>query len=161
MPTQAGFAIFLTAIGDCAVAWAEAGLAGVWLPETRSSGLRGRIARRLPLAREAQPTVEVAANIEAIRSLLAGAPVDLRLVRLDLSAVAPFNRRVYEVARGIAPGRVLTYGAVAARVGPDATARAVGQALGENQFPIASYPATASSPPTVASAAFPRRVAPR
>jgi O-6-methylguanine DNA methyltransferase len=40
------------------------------------------------------------------------------------------------VTRTIAPGRVLTYGEVAARVGVDATARAVGQSLGRNAMPI-------------------------
>jgi methylated-DNA-[protein]-cysteine S-methyltransferase len=38
--------------------------------------------------------------------------------------------------RAIAPGRVVTYGALAARVGGGASARAVGQSLGRNPFPI-------------------------
>ena len=45
-------------------------------------------------------------------------------------------RRVYAVTRTIAPGRVLSYGELARLVGGDATARAVGQALGANPFPI-------------------------
>ncbi|MEP6738984.1 MAG: methylated-DNA--[protein]-cysteine S-methyltransferase [Caldimonas sp.] len=136
MSTQTSFAVFSTAIGDCAVAWTDAGLVGVWLPQTRRGDLRGRIARRHASAREALPSDEIARAIEAIRALLAGAPIDLRDVRVDMASVPPFNRRVYEVARTIAPGYVLTYGAVAARVGPDASARAVGEALGENRFPI-------------------------
>ena len=47
-----------------------------------------------------------------------------------------FNLRVYELARGILPGQTLTYGEVAARLGEPHAARAVGQALGTNPFPI-------------------------
>ena len=46
-----------------------------------------------------------------------------------------FDRRVYEIARGIPPGRVLTYGEIASRLGTD-NARAIGQALGRNPFAI-------------------------
>ena len=40
------------------------------------------------------------------------------------------------MTRTIGAGRVLTYGDVAARVGADASARAVGQSLGRNAMPI-------------------------
>ena len=40
------------------------------------------------------------------------------------------------IARGIAPGRTLTYGDIAARLGDPGAARAVGQALGHNPFAI-------------------------
>ena len=55
---------------------------------------------------------------------------------LDLGAIDDFRRRVYAVARTIGPGRVVSYGAIARLVGSDASARAVGQALGANPFPI-------------------------
>ena len=55
---------------------------------------------------------------------------------LDESGIDAFDRRVYAVTRSIPPGRVLTYGDVAARVGGDASARAVGQSLGRNRMPI-------------------------
>ena len=53
-----------------------------------------------------------------------------------MEGVAPFHRRVYEVARTIPPGKTLAYGDVAARLGAAGAARAVGQALGRNPFPI-------------------------
>jgi methylated-DNA-protein-cysteine methyltransferase-like protein len=40
-----------------------------------------------------------------------------------------FFHRIYEVVRQIPPGRVATYGQVAAVVGPPATARQVGEAM--------------------------------
>ena len=47
-----------------------------------------------------------------------------------------FDRRVYEVARTIAPGATLAYGEISARLGARDLAREVGQALGRNPFPI-------------------------
>ena len=38
-----GFTLFDTALGQCALAGGEAGLVGVWLPETTEAGLRRRI----------------------------------------------------------------------------------------------------------------------
>ena len=54
-----------------------------------------------------------------------------------MTDVPDFDRRVYAVARSIGPGCTLTYGEVASALGeaPQA-ARAVGQALGANPFPI-------------------------
>ena len=48
----------------------------------------------------------------------------------------PFHRRVYEMARGIAPGQTVSYGDLAARLGQPGAARAVGQALGKNPFAL-------------------------
>ena len=136
MSATIGYALFATAVGECALAWSDAGLTGVWLPGVRPGDLRRKLKRRFAGAREAQAPVAVAAAIDAMTRLLAGTRVDLGDVTLDLAAIDSFRRRVYAVARTIGPGRVLSYGEVAHRVGEDATARAVGQALGANPFPI-------------------------
>ena len=62
------------------------------------------------------------------------APADLSHIALDMEGVPPFHRRVYELARGIAPGTTLTYGEIATCLGDPGSARAVGQALGHNPF---------------------------
>ncbi|HTI17770.1 MAG TPA: methylated-DNA--[protein]-cysteine S-methyltransferase [Trinickia sp.] len=46
----------------------------------------------------------------------------------------PFQRRVWQAIRDIPPGEVISYGALARRVG--GVPRAVGQACGDNPFPI-------------------------
>jgi O-6-methylguanine DNA methyltransferase len=43
---------------------------------------------------------------------------------------------VYQLARSIPPGKTLSYGEVASRIGSPGAARAVGQALGKNPFAI-------------------------
>jgi len=134
---SARFFTFLpTALGLCAVAWNEIGLTGVWLPETDPGSLRRKVTRRCEGARESAPSGAIVETVEAIARLLAGERVDLTGVAIDSGGIDDFDRRVYAVTRTIAPGRVLTYGEVAARVGADATARAVGQSLGRNALPI-------------------------
>ena len=53
-----------------------------------------------------------------------------------MEGVAGFHRRVYDAARAIPPGKTLAYGEIAERIGAPGAARAVGQALGRNPFPI-------------------------
>ncbi len=131
-----GFALFDTAIGQCGIAWGERGVAGVQLPEGRQPETRARVRRRFPGVPETAPPREVAEAVERIVALLRGEPSDLSAVPLNWDRVPPFHRRVYEVARGIPPGATLSYGDVAARLGAPGAARAVGQALGQNPFPI-------------------------
>ena len=134
--TAYGFTLFDTAIGRCGVAWSDRGLVGVQLPEADEMETRERMLRRFPAAAETPPPPKVRAAIDAIVALLQGEPSDLSAIALDMEDVAPFHRRVYEVARAIPPGRTLAYGDVAARAGAPGAARAVGQALGRNPFPI-------------------------
>jgi methylated-DNA-[protein]-cysteine S-methyltransferase len=131
-----GFTLFDTAIGRCGIAWGPRGIVGVQLPERREAATRARLARRFPDSREAAPTADVQQAIDGMVALLAGEPRDLTFVTLDMEQVPPFNRTVYEVARTVAPGRTITYGEIAARLGEKRMAREVGQALGENPFAI-------------------------
>jgi O-6-methylguanine DNA methyltransferase len=131
-----GFTLFETAIGQCGVAWGDRGLVGVQLPEASEAETRERMLQRFPAAAEIAPPHGVQLAIDNIVALLRGEPSDLSAIELDMEDVAPFHRRVYEVARAIPPGGTLAYGDVAARVGAPGAARAVGQALGRNPFPI-------------------------
>ncbi|MEO5883285.1 MAG: methylated-DNA--[protein]-cysteine S-methyltransferase [Caldimonas sp.] len=136
MHEPARFKVFATAIGDCALAWNDIGVVAAWLPEASAPRLRARIAKRLPEAVEAAPEGSVGAAIAAITALLRGERTDLGTIRIDDSRLDPFDRRVYAAARAIPPGRAVSYAELAARVGPDASAREVGRSLGRNPFPI-------------------------
>src|SRR6516162_6243909 len=131
-----GFALFDTAIGRCGVAWGERGVAGVQLPEMGERETRARMLQRFPAAGEAAPPPEVQRAIDRIVALLRGEASDLSNIALDMDEVPAFHRRVYEAARNIPPGMTLSYGDIAARAGAPGAARAVGQALGRNPFPI-------------------------
>ena len=131
-----GFTTFDTALAPCGIAWSERGIVGVQLPEDNAAETRARLRRRFPDARELPPPPEVQLAIDGIVALLNGERRDLSAVTLDMGAVPEFNRRVYEVARTIPPGATLTYGEIASRLGDPGAARAVGRALGQNEFPI-------------------------
>jgi methylated-DNA-[protein]-cysteine S-methyltransferase len=139
MSTQ--FALFETAIGACAIAWSEAGIVALQLPEADRARTQARLLRRWPQASEAPPSPAVQAAIDAVVALTSGAAAertgaDLAAITLDLEELPDFDREVYAVARTIAPGETLTYGEIAARIGEPGAAREVGQALGRNRIPI-------------------------
>jgi methylated-DNA-[protein]-cysteine S-methyltransferase len=135
------FALFDTAIGACGIAWSDAGIVAVQLPEADRERTRARLVRRWPDACEATPPPAVAAAIDTIVALISGAAsdrigADLEAIALNLEDVPAFDRKVYAVARTIAPGKTLTYGDIAARIGEPGAGREVGQALGRNRIPI-------------------------
>ena len=130
------YTLFETAIGSCGVVWNDRGLTGVHLPDANPSRTRASVERRFPGAVPAAATPEVQQAIDSIVALFRGERRDLRDIVLDFEGLAPFNRRVYELARTIPPGATLTYGEVAMRLGSPGMARAVGQALGQNPWPI-------------------------
>lgn len=128
-----GFTMFDTAIGVCGLAWRGDVVAGTSLPGT---GLRARMAKRFPDAVEGPPPPSARTAVDGIVALLDGARHDLASIPLDLSGVPEFHRRAYEVARAIPPGKTVTYGEIAHRLGMPGSAQAVGQAMGQNPFPI-------------------------
>lgn len=132
-----GYATFDTAIGPCGIAWGPNGVVGVQLPEPDGvDGLRSQLNRRFGLAAEAEPSADATAAIEIIVALLRGEDVDLTGIALDMTAVTPFRREVYRAAREIPVGATSSYGELAQRIGSPGAARAIGQAMGNNPFPI-------------------------
>jgi methylated-DNA-[protein]-cysteine S-methyltransferase len=133
--TALGVALFDTALGRCGVAWGERGLVGVQLPEPAGAE-RARLLRRFPDAVETTPPPGVQRAAAGIASLLRGESPDLDSISLDMSLVAEFDRSVFEATRRIPRGATRTYGEIAAQIGDPGAARAVGQALGRNPFPV-------------------------
>ena len=134
--TAIGFTLFDTALGTCAVAWNARGLAGVWLPDSSDSQLRGCVLRRHPHAREEAPPEEVVEVVRLIRELLTSGAADFADVRLDLDAVPESHRRVYSAVRALPPGVTKTYGEIAGVIGRPGAAQVVGQAMAANPWPL-------------------------
>ncbi|GAA4549579.1 methylated-DNA--[protein]-cysteine S-methyltransferase [Amycolatopsis samaneae] len=131
-----GFAVFDTAIGPCGLAWQADVVLGVQLPEGSAERTRSRMTTRFPDAVESAPPEAMRSAIAEIVALMDGEPKPLHDIELDLTGVPEFHCRVYEITRAIPPGRTLTYGDIADRLGMPGSAQAVGQALGRNPFPI-------------------------
>jgi methylated-DNA-[protein]-cysteine S-methyltransferase len=74
--------------------------------------------------------------IHNIRSFLSGKPVTFGTELLDLDRCSPFQRRVLLAEYAIPRGYVSTYGRIARHLGVPGGARAVGNALAHNPFPL-------------------------
>ncbi len=134
--TGRNFALFDTAIGVCGIVWSGRGVAGVQLPDVDAAATRMRLLRRFAGAQEAPLSPQARQAVDGIVALLRGERRDLAGIVIDDDGISEFNRRVYAVTRGIPPGRTMTYGEIAERLGDRMLARAVGQAMGENPTPI-------------------------
>ena len=134
--SEIAFTLFDTVLGRCGVAWGEAGIVGVRLPDSSDAKARAGFKARFPGAEEREPTPEIFSAIQRVRGLLTGVKDDLADIVLDMGALSDFQRAVYAIGRAIPPGQTLTYGEVARRLGDPMAARAVGEAMGRNPFPI-------------------------
>jgi methylated-DNA-[protein]-cysteine S-methyltransferase len=135
MSAQA-FALFDTPIGTCGIAWNAKGIAGFQLPSATADATRSRLQQRWTEAVESPPPPGVQRAIDHVLALLKGEASDLSDIPVDLDDAPEFHRKVYEVARTIPPGRTMTYGEIARRLGVPHESREVGQALGRNPIAI-------------------------
>jgi methylated-DNA-[protein]-cysteine S-methyltransferase len=135
------YALFDTPIGRCAIAWDGDTIEGTQLPEQHVADTRRRLHDQFDgpsgAAVEGTPPPVIQDAIDRMLASLRGEADDLADIPLDLDALPPFRRKVFEVVRTIPAGETLSYGDVAAAAGSPGAARAVGQALGRNPFPIA------------------------
>ena len=124
------YRIAVTARGVIAAAWtadAEAFRADV------ARRLRGHMADADEPGAPADRLEELRDTVEAI---VAGAPVDVRDVPVDLTDRPAFDRRVLEAVRTIGWGETASYGEVARRAGSPRAARAAGGAIGRNAISL-------------------------
>jgi len=132
--------LFETAIGPCGLAWSEAGVTFVQLPEADRETTRARlVAKAKEHGAPASPASApgwVKDAVELLRAHLAGRPQDLTRVPLDLSGVTPFVARALRAARAVPTGRTVTYGELASSLGSRGASRAVGRAMATNPLPV-------------------------
>lgn len=130
------FAVFQTKIGDCAILWSEKGIVGIRLPERDEAKARELIACHYPGAVETEAPRPIRRAVVSLQRHLSGQKADFSSIELVMDGVPAFHRRVYEAARSVKAGTTVTCGELAAMIGSPGAARAVGQALGRNPFPI-------------------------
>ncbi|MEO7193536.1 MAG: hypothetical protein ABIZ05_01740 [Pseudonocardiaceae bacterium] len=93
--TAQGFTVFATGIGHCGLAWGAHGVVGAQLPEGSDHQTRARMRRRFPEAPETEPPPAVRHVVDDIVELLDGRRPDLSTVKLDMTGVSDFHRKVY------------------------------------------------------------------
>lgn len=131
------FGLFATPIGNCGIAWGEFGIAATQLPEKSDRLTKLKLMERLKgTAVEAPLPAKIKAAVKAINSHLIGELVDLAGIELDLNGLPPFHKKVYIAARKVPLGSTASYGQLARLAGSPAAARAVGQAMARNPFPL-------------------------
>lgn len=135
MSAQA-FVLFDTPIGTCGIAWNAKGIVGFQLPSATADATRSRLQQRWTEAAESTPPPGVQRAIDRVLALLNGEAIDLSDIPVDLDDTPEFHRKVYEIARTIPPGRTMTYGEIAKRLGVPHESREVGQALGRNPIAV-------------------------
>jgi methylated-DNA-[protein]-cysteine S-methyltransferase len=130
------YSVFDTALGRCGIAWGAGGVVGVQLAAPREIETRGQLLRRFPDARETKPSLDIEPAIDAIATMLRGQSCQLPDVELDMQGVPAFNRRVYEMLRGIPRGETITLDEIGARLGASGAIHSVSQAVTRNPFPV-------------------------
>ncbi|MFH1312705.1 MAG: methylated-DNA--[protein]-cysteine S-methyltransferase [Candidatus Eisenbacteria bacterium] len=133
-----GKTIRKTPYGPVAVIWSGSGgnarIVRVLLSKSGLSA-QDRVFELYPNSR-AVSCAEIDAVATSIRRFLEGEEIEFSLDVADLSLCSEFQQRVLRAEHGIPRGSVSTYQLIAAYLGKRNGARAVGNALATNPFPI-------------------------
>lgn len=141
---RTGRAEFDTALGRFGIYWRDdSRVLSITLPGTdtqaRAPGVSAEPGGRSPgrpgvVRLRDYPAVE--RLVASIRSVLDGSPARFDLSILSYEACGLFQRAVLEAQCRVPRGRAISYRALAEMVGRPGAARAVGNALADNPFPI-------------------------
>jgi O-6-methylguanine DNA methyltransferase len=116
--------------GEFVAQYSEKGLCGLNFPLKGSrNGFKGNGALPSQIQEWHEQTTS------ALENALAGRPIK-EFPPLDLSLGTEFQQRVWQVLKGIACGKTLSYGEVADEIGDRKAVRAVGRACGANPIPV-------------------------
>ena len=132
-----GWTVFATNVGPVGLAWNRRGVCRLVVGYRDNSEACRDITEFCPdLHRARQLPPELAAVRDRVKGLVAGKPDTLRDIPVDLSSVSDFSRQVLRTLRRVGPGKVITYGQLAAKSGKPGAARAVGRIMGANPVPV-------------------------
>ncbi|MFA5056004.1 MAG: methylated-DNA--[protein]-cysteine S-methyltransferase [Dehalococcoidia bacterium] len=126
------YTIVDTSLGQILVVGSEKGLLCISIHASRRAAIESA-ARQFPNA------IESAKSFSDLPQRLELYARGARIIfndKLDLDDTTPFQRAVWEATRAIPYGETRTYAWIAQRIGKPKAARAVGQALKCNPFPI-------------------------
>ncbi|UCF04714.1 MAG: methylated-DNA--[protein]-cysteine S-methyltransferase [bacterium] len=132
------YKVFTSSFGMIGVVWGETetgtSVYRIFLPNTKR-GLERHVKSAFPGTRH-RTVPEVTRLGQQIQAMLAGEEIDFDLGILSLDRCPQFQQRVLLAEYGIPRGWVSTYGRIARYIGVAPAARAVGNALAANPFPI-------------------------
>lgn len=139
MNTSAHAGIGVTACrvdwGWIGIAWSQKGLVGLTLPQPTESDALGQLPAGSSLTLGEVPGLDVAALVDKLRRYIDGEAIVFD-EPLDPTIGTNFQRRVWAITRAIPRGATRTYGEIAREAGSPGAARAVGQSMARNPWPI-------------------------
>jgi methylated-DNA-[protein]-cysteine S-methyltransferase len=127
--------VFETKLGFCGIAWSDDGITRFRLPYASRQEAEKQFR---PKGEPAAPPPHVATVIDQATRYFAGEQIDFSAIGLDLAAVDPSRRAIYDALRKVEFGKTVTYGELARRAGADApqAAQDVGIAMARNPVPL-------------------------
>jgi len=133
-----GWTAFETTLGWMGIVYDEGKLQWVEFGHASFEHLvRGLEARGLDLAAaEDTPAGWAQQCVKGLKQVAAGEPHSFDAIPLSLVHLTPFGERVLNACRQIEWGHVLTYRELAAKAGSPNAARAIGNVMSNNRFPL-------------------------
>lgn len=129
--------IFATALGFAGIAWTDAGLTRLCLPQARREPIAQQLFRHGDVAdAQSEPPQWVAEAMASISAYAEGKRTEFDSVPVDLAGMDAFHLAIYAATRALAYGQTTTYGELAKRAGHAGLARETGAALGANPVPL-------------------------
>lgn len=142
-PVDIAAAAFETAFGWIAVAHQNATVEGIVFGHQSRRRAIDALGRNLKQECVSLDVLEMADRppaivdlVERLTAFAAGEPVVFDDVRVDQRHLTPFGRRIQQACRRIPRGGTCSYGELAVAAGSPGAARAVGQAMARNRFPL-------------------------
>jgi methylated-DNA-[protein]-cysteine S-methyltransferase len=134
-PSAIGATTCQTTWGWQGIAWSARGLVALTLPQpTEAAALN-----RLPAGGDSPPAPPLGLDISALAEKLLRYFEGEAVVfdePLDPSIGTDFQRRVWAITQAIPRGQTRSYGEIARQAGAPGAARAVGQAMARNPWPV-------------------------
>jgi methylated-DNA-[protein]-cysteine S-methyltransferase len=138
-------AIFPSELGSMAVACREEVLCGIVFGHATAEKARAALARVLGL--RVMPGTSRSVDVtdcpqflhrlvDDLERFASGEAVDFHSVQISLDHLTPFGRRIVAACRQIPFGETRSYGQLATISGSPGAARAVGQVMAKNRFPL-------------------------
>jgi methylated-DNA-[protein]-cysteine S-methyltransferase len=137
---------FETDLGWMAIAHQDGVLRGIVFGHTDRSRAVKALERNLGRDRESSSVADwmpldyqPAAIVDVVERLVRfadGEPVDFGDVVVDESHLTPFGKRIVKACRRIPTGQTRSYGELATESGSPGAARAVGQVMARNRYPL-------------------------
>jgi methylated-DNA-[protein]-cysteine S-methyltransferase len=137
---------FETELGWMAVAFAENVLLGIVFGHQSQRNARESLRRYLSLSGQSTEIVDYLDEVQLpattadlvarLKAHAKGELVDFGNVRIDERHLTEFGRKIVRACRRIPRGQTRSYGELAASCGSSGAARAVGQVMARNRYPL-------------------------